>query len=213
MNLNYDQIALKQDPDERLDYIKAQLRLMDRDDPIYLSDVISKQKNVGGDILIALSEIAAEDRMSKTNEILWTIKVLRDEWGNVPQPGDTVEWVYPINRTTRDGRPLMAEDANVAMMDGSFSDKYEGKRVYRVDKKGCIRCPLEDAVNFLNTHGIHGKTGYALPHGKPEQSTEPCKAPNGDKLHIWYWRYSEQSKEMYEKLPVVEAVSGKKRGS
>ena len=163
-------------------------------------------------MLIALEEQEKTALMTRQQPFKWKILVRRDEWGNVLQPGDVVKRVIPINRKNRDNQPVSSDLFNRAKIRGSFEAEYEYAVEYVVDDKGCIECSFSDAGYFLFNWGVHHKTNLGMTT-KREQSEEPCKAPNGNMLHVWYWRYSEVDREDYEKLPSrKQAEKIKKRG-
>lgn len=189
---------------DRIELIKKQLAGLDKNDPVYLSDCLVRQNDLGTDVLCAVGELDSEAVNARQVGYRWKLKVIRDEWGNVPMPGDIVEMVRPKNRKNRDHQPVSPDVINAAMADGSYATQYEIRRQYVVDEKGCIECIFEDAVDFLRDYGIHSVTGYALPHGKPEHSTEPCRAPDGSMLHVWYWRYKEVDAHQYSQLKKIK---------
>lgn len=104
---------------------------------------------------------------------------------------------------------------NAAMIDGSFSERFEANRRYVVDEKGCIQCRFTDAGYFLQHWGVHFRTNRGM-CGKPEISKEPCKTRTGEMLHVWYWRYAEVDAAQYAKLSPrqtdIETNRQKKRG-
>jgi hypothetical protein len=184
-------------PAEQREYLVSALRDMTPAD-IKLSDLIVNSAKRAA-VLVLLAEKDARDRQALRTPWMWTIQVLRDEWGNIPQPGEKLVRTLPVNRVTEIG-PVGASTLNAAMIDGSYAELYEDRREYEIDKKGCVSVPFEDAMYFLMTHGYNTATRRAICN-KPEYSTEPCETPAGGKLHIHYWRYAEVSPDAYQKLP------------
>jgi hypothetical protein len=212
-NINYDRFKLVIDEDERFRLALDELSKFDPDDPPPLSDVYLNLNEGGQIILIALEHLDRQNNRVGGRPFTWTIQVKRDEWGNVPQPGDVVERVIPINRKDRKHHPVSAREMNAAIVDGSFSERFERRIPYVVDNKGCIRCTYVDAGYFLFNWGVHYKTGFGI-CGKSEYSEEPVKTPGGQHLHVHYWRYAEAPKEFYDKLPErkIEPETQVKRG-
>lgn len=199
MKINYDKFMLVPDNDDRLDLALEELQKFSASDPPDLSDIYTNLNRGGQAILMALDHSEKQNNRVGGNPFMWKIQVLRDEWGNVPQPGEIIARVEPINRKNRKYHPVAARVLNAAKVDGSFSEKFEHRRQYVVDPKGCIECTFHDAGYFLFNWGVHFRTGYGL-CGKDEHSREPVKAPNGQTMHIWYWRYAEVPVKEYEKL-------------
>jgi hypothetical protein len=158
-----------------------------------------------------LLSLAHQEQNALTEQrkpMMWRLLVIRDEWGNVPNPGDVVYMVTP--RSLKRGEKLIpVGDRNVAMMDGSYSDTYEHKRPYTVDEKGCISCSFTHAGSFLHTRGMHSKSNRPMTTYK-SPSEEPVMAPDGKMHLIHYYLYKEITKEAYEKLP-KRANSNKKK--
>jgi hypothetical protein len=195
--IDWVRLAEMKDPTLQREYVTDCLRGLAPSD-LSLSDLIINHLT-HQPVLTLLAEKDESDRQSMRQPWVWRIQVLRDEWGDVPQPGDVVARVVPKNRKTRQG-PVSASDFNRAMVDGSFSQKYEDRREYKVDDKGCILVPFGDAVFFLQHYGYNSVTGHAV-CGKPEFSEEPVKCPRGGQRHVHYWRYSEISEADYARLP------------
>lgn len=197
--INYDRFKLVPDNDERFTLALDELAKFAPDNPPSLSDVYGNLNNGGQAILVALEHLEAQNNRVGGKPFVWKIKVLRDEWGNVPKPGEIVERAIPVNRKNRKFHPVPARVLNSAIVDGSFSERFEDRHQYAVDPKGCIECTFHDAAYFLFNWGVHYKTGYGM-CGKDEHSREPVKAPDGQTLHVWYWRYAEVPRAAYETL-------------
>lgn len=189
--------------DSQVDLIMAECQ---ESEPPFLSDLLIGVNNGGQPILIALGDREkAEMELSDDERFRWKIQVLRDEWGNEPVPGEFVERVIQKNLYKKEGKPVPATDLSAAKVDGSYSRKYERRLRYEVDGKGCIVCGFSAAMYFLTVYGVHSVTGYALTT-KPEHSTGVSKAPNGNQLHVWYWRYKEMDTKAYKVLAPVEVT-------
>lgn len=209
--INYDRFKLLVDNDDRFEAALKECEKFSADDPPPLSDVYTNMKNGGQAILIALDHLDKQNNRVGGKPFTWRIEVLRDEWGNIPMPGEVVERVFPVNRKNRKHHPVPARDLNAAIVDGSFSDKYEDRRRYVVDPKGCIQCTFDDATYFLFNWGVHFRTKYGM-CGKDEHSREPVKTPEGQTLHVWYWRYAEVPAHEYNKLPERVVDKSTRRG-
>lgn len=209
MQINYDRIKNEVDKTRRIMRAQEELAKFTPDNPPYLSDVYLNLDEGGQAILIALEE---QENLRGQQPFKWKIEVIKDEWGNVPQPGEKLIRAIPKNRKNRDGVPVGSREFNNAMVRGSYADEFEDRIEYVIDDKGCIECTFSDAGYYLFNWGIHGKTRRGMCN-KREYSGEPCKAPNGDKIHVHYWRYAEMDKDMYAALPVRKPEETKKRGS
>lgn len=179
----------------------------------YLSDLIVNIDNGAQPLMEAIAEREERDlhRPGDGQRWLWTIQVLCDEWGNKPRPGDKVERVVMKGLYKRDGIPVPSTDMSRAKIDGSYSERFEDRFAYPVDNKGCAKCGFTPAGYFLNAYGVHSLTGYAMCR-KSELSSGPSKAPNGQMLHVHYWRYKEMDAAMYAALPLIEKTDAPKRG-
>lgn len=210
--LNRDNFKNIEDTTARMAAALQELAQFEPRDPPYLSDIFVNLNDGGQAALVALEHHDRAQRMRSGGQpFIWTVQVRRDEWGNVPSPGDKVVRKVPINRKNLDYQPVRSSVLNSAMVDGSFSEKFEDIREFEVDSKGCISCMFDDAGYFLFNWGVHHKTNRGM-CGKQEYSTEPVGAPNGNKLHVHYWRYSEVDADDYKKLPKRDKSPRGKRG-
>lgn len=209
--LNLDSISNIKDVGKRADTIVRMIEACAPDDPPLLSDLLARVNDVGGVLLQVLGEHQQNKIMNSGQQIKWKIKVLRDEWGNPPAPGDEV--IRLVQRKLLDSNklPIQPDDLSVSMVDGSYEDRFFDKIVFPVDEKGCIECNFNAAVSFLNLYGLHAHTKKPLTM-KPEHSKEPVDAPNGTKIHVWYRKYQEVDKAGYEKLSKCPARKGPRRG-
>lgn len=207
MRLDFSKLDGINNEQEMIDAFKTQINQADIDDQPFLSDVLAWHDNRRTAAMIAIHEVDEEDAHVRR----WRVKVRCGEFGKLPVKGDTVDFIVDINRISRDGKLTSSEEINTAKINGSYATKYEKRRSYTIDEKGCILCPLDDAINFLRDYGVHSYTGYALPHLKPETSIEPAMCKDGQTRIIRYWRYEEVDNEQYEKLPLLNgATTGKK---
>ena len=184
----------------------------DGTEPPFLSDLILNIDKGGQAIMIALGAREIQD-MQKPDEyrFKWKIQVLCDEWGNKPQQGDVVTRVAMKNLYKREGIPTSGKEISRSKVDGSYSKRFEDRYDYVVDDKGCVECGFTAASYFLNVYGVHAVTKYSLTT-KPELSGGPSKAPDGQMLHVHYWRYKEMNAAMYEALPKLKKADVEKRG-
>ena len=211
MKLNRDNFKNIEDQQTRTMAVQQELAQFAPDDPPYLSDIYVNLDDGGQAALVGLEQQYATNR---ANPFVWKILVRRDEWGNVPAPGEKVVRRIPKNRKwvqNNEAKYTSSAQLNSAKVDGSYSDTFEEVREFEVDDKGCISCTFDDAGYFLFNWGVHHKTGRGM-CSKPEYSTEPVAAPNGNKLHVHYWRYSEVDVDDYQQLPQREKKTRKKRG-
>ena len=184
----------------------------EKTEPPFISDLIVGISDGGQAIMKALGDRELRElEMQDGDRFRWKIKVLCDEWGNAPQPGDAVERVVMKGLYKRDGVPVGSTVMSRAKVDGSYSDRFENRYKYVVDDKGCVECGFTAAGYFLNVYGVHSITGYSLTT-KLEHSGGPSKAPDGQMLHVHYWRYKEMDKAMYEALPKLKKDDNPKRG-
>jgi hypothetical protein len=210
MDMDWAGLAQLQDIVQKTDRAREVIADCKPGEPLFLSTAVVKRD---ADSSVVLKELAIEEEsslLSRRDPMIWKILVLKDEWGNVPNPGDKVVKVTP-KPLKRGDAVIPIDERNVAMMDGSYKDLYEDRREYIVDEKGCIDCSFTDAVYFLSTRGKHLKSNRPMTT-MHEMSTEPVLAPDGNKLHVHYWLYKEMTKESYEKLPLRKVSKDKKRG-
>jgi hypothetical protein len=177
------------------------------DDPPFLSDVIVNLPSGGHHVLVELGEMYDHERdIPEEQRFRWKIQVLRDEWGNPPNPGDKVSRKIQKELKVRLGDqkiPVPGDDLSRSIADGTYDRKYTTTVEYIVDEKGCITCGFRDAVYFLKNYGIHSKSGVPLTT-KPDHSSEPVDAPNGQKLHVWYRRFKEADRNQYSQLKKIK---------
>jgi hypothetical protein len=203
--IDFATIANEKDLDRRMQIIHDQLDKFDDDDPHDIGSLYVEREDREG---IGLFFIALGS--PEYAHFRWRIQVLRDEWGKEKKPGEYIERSIPVNRKTIDGKLISAKVMSNAKRNGSFSQKYERIRKYKIDEKGCItNVPYDDAAYFIYNWGFNRKTGFAITD-KHEYSREPVDVKDhtkGFKKHIHYWRYSPVSKVDYENMPVVESMN------
>jgi len=178
----------------------------------FLSDLIVNISNGAQPLMEALGEREIREmNLPDDQRFRWQIQALRDEWGNVPQPGDSITRTVFKNLTRSDGRPRGSTELSRAKVDGSFEQKFQDHFRYELDEKGCATCGFTAAAYFLNVYGVHCVTGRGMTT-KPELSSGPSKAPNGQMLHVHYWRYKEAPAHLYADLPTIPKTETPKRG-
>lgn len=196
-------------------YIDAFIAKCAPDDPPFLSDLLAGIRKGGQPIM---EELGALYDQRVDPAFKWKIKVMRDEWGNEPEPGDKVVRKIQKPLFYGPGKPVPAHDINIDKVNGEYEKKWISTVTYVVDSKGCIVCEFRDAVYFLRAFGIHSRSKHKLCRHKDPHSLEP--APTGkinekgepEKLHVWYHRYREVTKQEYETLPEIEKIDKPKRG-
>ncbi len=217
------------------------LRNCPLDDPPLISDLYVNINNGGQPVLVVLEDMVSGDVHKEFKDrYSWKIQVMRDEWGNLPQPGDIVRRRMQVGMYTKGigketPKPVPGTVISAAKTDGSYDEKYVRELQYVVDEKGCITCPFDSAGYFIRRWGVHPETNrpvfvkkekleidpksehyqevFEHQRPKPEISSNLATAPNGMKLHVWYWRYKEIDKETYAKLPKLDIIKEKKRGA
>jgi hypothetical protein len=182
------------------------------DDPPYLSDLILNAKNGGIPVLEAVSYHYEENRDNESSQFRWKIQVIKDEWGNDPSPGDVIRRRIKREEYYKPGKPIPSQELSVMKADGSYEKKFIRWNEYKVDEKGCIDCAFADAMWFLTCFGKHSYGGGRISIHAVEHSGDPLDSPSGDKLHAWYWRHQEASKEQYAELPKIKKRVGHRRG-
>lgn len=210
MDIDLKKLRAIVEEDGKYQFAQETLAAMSPSNLPYLTDLYVNSEKGGEYFLVVISEMDQKARMVGRQPPMWRLQVIRDEWGNVPSPGDVVERRIPINRKDRQGKPVLSSELNAAKMDGSYEERFEEVEQYVVDEKGCISVPFNTAGYWLTNNGIHGRTRKGICR-RPEHSTEPVNAPNGQKLHVWYWRFAEMDNEMYAALP-IRSASDRKRG-
>lgn len=183
------------------------------DNPPSISDCLVNVQQGGHHMTLELGYRAdtIEPRLPESQRFTWKIEVLRDEWGNKPQPGDKVQRTIKLPLRDKSDNIIGGHDLSRMIADGTYKDKFEITYEYEVDEKGCISCNYHDAAHFLNLWGIHYRTRAPMTN-KPEHTTDPVRCPDGSMKNVWYWRFREVPKEEYDNMPVIEKKSSAKRG-
>jgi hypothetical protein len=215
MKIKFSDIKGARSSEELETIINEIMDLHSSGDAIYLSDVIANV-NIGGDVLmeeIGTRAIEENDLPYDERQYKWRIKVMRDEWGNEPVPGEY--YTRKINKRPKDkyGRPINGDVLSAMKKTGEYDEKFTRTQRFKIDNKGCVTVPFEAAGSMLNLHGIHGKTRKPLTT-KDEHSREPVEVPgSSDKLHVWYWRFFEVDDEMWEALPDLTEAKNNNKGT
>lgn len=224
MKINWNELKKIDDPAERSEYIQAIIRSCAPDDPIFLTDCLIRAGAEGVYVLMELATQEKDALMNGSEVMKWKIQVLCDEWGHKPMQGDST---YKINKRSlkRNGKAIPAHEINTAILDGTYTELFEPKRWYPIDKKGCIECTFTDAAAFINIWGVHPVTKRPCMFNKrKETSGEPLdydgtrfgvqvKKENLGKKHVHYWRYMEADKERYDGLPKLDKPNSSERGN
>ena len=176
------------------------------DDPVLISDCLANMHGGGGTVIKYLSQKDNENLLRNLPRYQYTIEVLFDEWGNVPNPGDMVVRTHKQPLQYERGKPIPGSELSMMIRDGSYDENLLFHTEFIVDKKGCITCGLHDAIHFLNLWGIHCNTNKPLTSKKPT-STEPVLRGDGQRLHVHYHRYKEADKHRYSHLPKREKTN------
>lgn len=199
--IDYRRITDEKDKTRRMIIAEQELANFTEDNPPCLSEIYTRLSEGGQTLLIALDEQEKREMRPGGHPFKWKILVRRDEWGEIPMPGDVVVRRIPINRKDRDSRPVSPAEINMAKINGSYDERFIQQNEYPVDPKGCIECTFQDAGYFLFNWGVFHKTNRGMTT-KPEISQEAVKMPNSDNMkHVWYWRYSEVDADEYAALP------------
>jgi hypothetical protein len=214
MDIDWQLIKKSNSVLERSNIVRDAIAACKPGDNIFLSECIVRAAQEGVYVLMELAQL--EERALRTRQppMTWKLLCLKDEWGDVPQPGDKIVKIEPINTHTADGKLVKPMERNIALNNGTYSDDFENRIEYTVDEKGCIECSKTDAVYFLNRYGIHPKSRRPIgTGGRKEFSTEPVLRADGQKMHLHFRRFMEMTNEAYEKLPPREPSKEPKRGT
>jgi len=190
---------------EALDAVIADIKRETQNDPVYVSDLLVDWQ---------MSEplaAALRDDPSPRHYLL----VMRDQWGNVPSPGDIVKLQHKKPLFVR-GKPITSRTMNVWKRNGTYDENRYYYTDYVVDDKGCIKVPMRAAELFLGLYGIHGVSGFAITDKEelsPEISATDKKNKSGQKLHVWYHRFKEVDPKAYTNLPKRQKSTEPKRGN
>lgn len=211
LDVNWTTLRSIDNEEEKIKYVRGLIAQCGDHDNIFLSDVILRG---GAEGVFVARELENQERtrlMSGRKPMTWKIKVLKDEWGNVPQPGDIVKKKTAKPPKKPNGKYYTSDERNMSMVAGTYEQDFFDVREYEVDEKGCIECSFTDAGYFIKMFGVHARSGRPI-NTRRELSTEPVKSPNGGMLHVHYWRYKEVPLEDWSKMEKIASSSGKKRG-
>lgn len=165
-------------------------------DPIYISDLML-EPNWAKPIM---------DRIRSSRDRIYKLKVLKDEWGKPVKPGDLVYRIHKKSLYESPDKPHSSAYLSSVVKSGKWKDTMEDHESFEVDKKGCISCTGDDMFYFLSHFGIHSISRERLSFHPNETSSGPVTLPNGNGMkHVWYWRYEEWDREMYDTAPVMQA--------
>jgi hypothetical protein len=178
---------------------------------ICLSDAILHARN-GGNLVLHWTDREDEAGREDSDGIImegsrrmWKIKILCDEYGNPPVPGDKIKWVF--KRTCRDKRTgLKLNSRQIKEMQrmglGDSLIQYHGAII---DEYECISVGYKDAVTMLRNHGVHYESKLPLSPMKEFTSwrkKNPKYVPTKEELstlrrdeiglvHVHNWRFME----------------------
>lgn len=184
--------------------IEALEREIEKCDYICLTDAIAGMK-LGGNLLFEYLGKNEYEAMLSGNVRKYRIRILQDEWGNKPKPGDKIVRTIQKHHRDKAGRKMRINHVNDMRRRGTYKKEFITERVYVIDDKGCIECPFEDAGWFLSEYGVHFESEPRMAIcGRKELSGAPCKCPDGTLKHVRYWRYEEAPPWVYDKLPSLK---------
>ena len=182
------------------------MKASQENDPVYLSDLLVYRDALPAEPLLRHLRDEPNDD--------YVLHCIRDEWGNVPQPGDIVK-LKETRDLVRDGKPVTSHTEQMWKTQGIYEQKMYRVKQFVVDDKGCIRVNAADAQTLLRLWGVHSGSGFRISQHPKEHSEEPAKCPDGSYKHVWYYRFKECEKTVYpyDKLTTPEKPqSEKKRG-
>jgi hypothetical protein len=200
---NFDSISGLRDKNIINERISAFISRLNNDNLPLLSDLLADRGGNGGIVNreIGFSEQAKLQGMDLESILMFRIQYIRDEFGNDPVPGE-----YAYHKSIKFSKRLepMAK-RTLAKQRGTYEQEFLDIRKYKIDEKGCFKCPFESAVYFLINHGLHAITGIPL-NSKEEVTRNAWKSHDGKTMrHIWNWRYREMTDELYRGLPVIKS--------
>ena len=178
---------------------------------VCITDPISEPDRGGGLVMEVLGNEEKQRIEQRRDTRKFRIQILRDAWGNPPVPGDIFKIRKERPKKTLDGKKIHGRILQRMKVSGAYEKEFVYYSEYPIDEKGCIETNFEDGGSLLYDYGVHFETNLGI-CGKREVTKEPCKAPNGQMLSVWYWRYKEAPPWIYETLPVLTKSEKKKRG-
>jgi hypothetical protein len=191
---------------------KTALEEIKRVDYVCMTDAMMETNRGGQFIMQLCGESEKETLLRGQVPRKYKIRAIKDEWGNLYYPGDVIKRRIEKPKRDIDGNKYTNRALKQMRTSGEYEEMFVYYNEYTVDEKGCIEAMFEDAGYFLGNYGVHYETNFAI-CGRKEFTRDPCKAPDGQKLHIHYWRFKEMPPEVYETLPRLERpTEPKKRG-
>lgn len=188
------------------------LEEIERVDYVIMTDAFLETNRGGQFVMQLLGETEKKELLRGRPTRKYRIRAIKDEWGNPYWPGDVVRRKIEEPKKDIEGQKYTNRALKKWRISGEYDKMFVSYNEYVVDKKGCIECTFEDAGFFLMDHGIHYETGFAI-CGRKEMTRDPCKAPNGQMLHIHNWLYQEVPPWIYDTLPkLVKPKPESKRG-
>jgi hypothetical protein len=166
-------------------------------DVLYLSDLLVDMDTAG--MAEPLLVVLRDDPTKK-----YTLHFMRDEWGNQMRPGDVVRRKFkrPLTRKVNGQHiTIPSTELNQWKRSGIYDQKRFYHEEYTLDERGCVKVSAADLEYFLTQWGVHSFSGSPISYHAMEHSEDDAPAPNGDRLHVWYWRCKEVTKDQYKNLP------------
>lgn len=178
---------------------------IDTDDPIYFTDLLAD----------GIRSLPLQYALFDDDEPKYILEVLRDEWGNVPSPGEYYIRYEEKPLTQKNKKIIPSDKLSIWKRQGVYKERMMRKRKWKVDEKGCIRVSAKHALYFLSKYGVNGKTGGIMSYYGRPHSREPVPVPGNanHKLHVHYLRFREVEKSEWEAMPKREKTKGPKRES
>lgn len=202
--IDYNHIVSQISLEARLHALDEEIR---RVGYVCLTDAIINYNYAGHLVLLHLAD---RDKHTTGQRATWRLKVLRDTWGNDMPPGSKVTREVQRQPKDRAGRRLRANVIADMKRRGTWEQRYTEKREFIVDPKGCIECGLDDALFFLQEHGVNFERPAEAICGRRELSSGPMTVPGlfsqdgkPAERHAWYWLYCEVPPWAYNDMPTI----------
>ena len=177
--IDYEAIAAGASPERKQRIARDQMQKVGY---VSLSDALV---NRGRDSVIVLQVL---DAMNEGGSLpLYKLKILRDQWGKPPVPGEDHEWKWQIRSRDDFGKKLDQSKIHEMVRRGDDSHIIYHRAV--IDPDGCITVNYRDAVMLLNNFGVHWDSHMSISKMR-EHSRDPQNTAAGQQ-HMWNWRYSE----------------------
>lgn len=200
MKIDFQKIKDLRGSKAKEEYCTGLVSAMTQRDVCSLSEVLANLDVGGGPVCVALSNDERMKRDMESPTLKWKLFARCDDWGTPYAPGDSVKYTTPKNMKDSKFHPVGASVINAAITDGSFSERFQNVKEFKVDSKGCIEVPYTVAMFFLKHYGyVYGrKVGLC---NKREIAKDPARSPDGTMKHIWHWRFAEINDQTYATLP------------